>query len=307
MADDGQLSRGQAVAAQVANDTRALASKPDYEKSSARLYVEGGAKSLAFDFSAPMLHMMHGAYTNDGGEFALGAGETVLAAGGSVVLGKTAGAAGEWAIIRRPGLARPVWGDAPLNLEAPLGVGGGPPKPRVVIESPSGDGATPVPQAGTSSGGTATTAPAAGPRLVRSRPNFRPKPGRGGQPGSRPSEEFTHAGKDEVLQRNAASEPDGVAKCANPGCRVELEVPAQSRRGVTPSGREAAVDHKVPRSRGGSGDPSNGQGLCRTCNTKASNKPKVWNGQVAPKNDVPPSVTPPLPYRTTPQRREETP
>src|SRR5262249_59272526 len=77
MAQRGEISKGEAVIGQVGNDARALARTPDWQKSSGRLYVEGAATSLAQDFSAPMLHMMHGAYTNNGGEFALGAAEDV--------------------------------------------------------------------------------------------------------------------------------------------------------------------------------------------------------------------------------------
>lgn len=111
---------------------------------------------------------------------------------------------------------------------------------------------------------------------MTARDGFEPTAGRGGAPGSRPGEDFTRAGKDEVLQRNAAGQPDGIARCANPDCSVQLEVPQQSRAGVTLSPNEAAVDHIDPRSQGGSGDPSNGQGLCRACNGWKSDGPTPW-------------------------------
>jgi RHS repeat-associated protein len=115
-----------------------------------------------------------------------------------------------------------------------------------------------------------------GPSLVRLRPGFEPTPNRGGAPGSRPFKDFTRAGRDEVLQRNAMEQPDGVARCINPRCMIELEEALQSKKGQTPSPREAQVDHYDPRAQGGSGDPSNGGALCRACNIKFSDKPKPF-------------------------------
>jgi hypothetical protein len=108
------------------------------------------------------------------------------------------------------------------------------------------------------------------------RPGFTPKPGRGGAPGSREGQDFTVAGKDEVLQRNALGQPDGVARCANPQCQVELLPATRSTSGVTPNPREAQVDHIDAKANGGSGDPSNGQGLCRLCNGAKSSGPQPW-------------------------------
>lgn len=100
-------------------------------------------------------------------------------------------------------------------------------------------------------------------QFVSKRPDFVPRDNRGGAPGSRPSQDFTRAGKDEVRQRNAASYDDGIARCQAPGCSTKVTEPQQSQRGVTPRSDEAHVDHVVPKSGGGSGDPSNGQVLCR--------------------------------------------
>lgn len=104
---------------------------------------------------------------------------------------------------------------------------------------------------------------------VSARPDFTPTPGRGGQPGSRKGQDFTRAGKDEVNQRNARSQPSGRAHCSS--CQTPLVKPQQSRRGQRPPENEAHVDHVDPKSRGGSGDPSNGAALCRGCNLSKSN------------------------------------
>ncbi|HSX68932.1 RHS repeat-associated core domain-containing protein, partial [Nocardioides sp.] len=112
--------------------------------------------------------------------------------------------------------------------------------------------------------------------FVRARPGFEPKLGRGGLPGSRPALPVTRAGKDETLQRNALSQPDGIARCANPQCSVRLTVAQQSKAGVTPRPDEAAVDHIEAMSKGGSGDPSNTQGLCRVCNIRKSDGDAPW-------------------------------
>jgi RHS repeat-associated protein len=149
MAQRGEISKGEAVIGQVGNDARVLARTPDWQKSSGRLYVEGAATSLAQDFSAPMLHMMHGAYTNNGGEFALGAAEDVGGAALGVLLSEAGGMAGEALANKFPALRRNVWGEPALNPQTPLGLPrtSGAPKASIKAESPTGDNAAPSPDA----------------------------------------------------------------------------------------------------------------------------------------------------------------
>jgi YD repeat-containing protein len=145
--DAKQIGREEAVLRSVgANPIVQLAAEdPEFLKSTERLRWEAGAKSIAADVSAPMLHMMHGAYTNDGGEFAWGFGETVLSAGGELSSAR-----------RSVGLARPLlpkcpssgctWAEpTPLNPQAPLGLprGSGSPTPLTVTE-PATSGAVSV-------------------------------------------------------------------------------------------------------------------------------------------------------------------
>ncbi|MDG4769665.1 polymorphic toxin-type HINT domain-containing protein [Solwaraspora sp. WMMD792] len=81
-------------------------------------------------------------------------------------------------------------------------------------------------------------------------------------PGGRPGKDFTPAEKRAVWDENGNSY--GVNVCER--CGVEVSKPRKSERGVTPPTNEGQVDHIVPKSRGGSGDRSNGQLLCRLCN-----------------------------------------
>jgi len=89
----------------------------------------------------------------------------------------------------------------------------------------------------------------------------------GGAPGSRPSKDFTKAGKRIVLDENAAAH-GGQATCEI--CGEPLVPATQSRGGVSPAKNEARVDHMDAKANGGSGDPSNGQGLCVDCNGEKS-------------------------------------
>jgi uncharacterized protein RhaS with RHS repeats len=87
--------------------------------------------------------------------------------------------------------------------------------------------------------------------------------------GARAGKQFTPKGKAEIDASNAERH-GGVNACEECGLRV---VPGQkSQRGVTPPGNERHRDHIVPKSKGGDGDPSNGQILCRDCNLKKSDK-----------------------------------
>ncbi|MCX4578060.1 HNH endonuclease [Streptomyces sp. NBC_01571] len=88
----------------------------------------------------------------------------------------------------------------------------------------------------------------------------------GGAPGSRPGKNFTPAGRRIVIGKNI--EEHGVATCEL--CGTQLTKPAKSQSGVTPPESDWQIDHIDPKSRGGSGDPSNGQALCRVCNRDKS-------------------------------------
>jgi len=87
--------------------------------------------------------------------------------------------------------------------------------------------------------------------------------------GKRPGSRFTQKDKAVVKQDNAARN-EGNNKCEN--CGVETLPAQQHKKGVTPPKNETQVDHVVPRAKGGTGDPDNGQVLCRDCNIKKSDK-----------------------------------
>ncbi|MEU7174584.1 HNH endonuclease [Micromonospora tulbaghiae] len=40
------------------------------------------------------------------------------------------------------------------------------------------------------------------------------------------------------------------------------------------------MDHGIPKAAGGSGDPSNGDALCRKCNRSKSDGPRPWQSRL---------------------------
>jgi hypothetical protein len=82
----------------------------------------------------------------------------------------------------------------------------------------------------------------------------------------RPAQDFTKAGAKAV--RDVNKEKTGN-KCAN--CGVQTQPGKKHIKGETPPDNESHVDHKDPKSKGGSGTPDNGQELRRKCNLDKSN------------------------------------
>ena len=89
--------------------------------------------------------------------------------------------------------------------------------------------------------------------------------------GARAGKRFTAKGKVEIDAENATRN-GGANVCEGCGTRV---VPGQrAKPGVKPPENERQRDHIVPKSKGGDGDPMNGQVLCRGCNlTKSDSNP----------------------------------
>lgn len=81
----------------------------------------------------------------------------------------------------------------------------------------------------------------------------------------RAGKDFTKAGKEAVKDVNKAKN-GGQMQCE--GCGQQANNAAKSTKGTKPPGNEAHVDHVVPKAKGGSGTPNNGQVLCRDCNLK---------------------------------------
>ena len=89
----------------------------------------------------------------------------------------------------------------------------------------------------------------------------------GATTGGRAYMRFTPKGKQEVKAENARKH-QGENQCEN--CGVSTVEAKQSKKGVSPPTNETQVDHVVPKAKGGSGTPENGQVLCRDCNNKKS-------------------------------------
>jgi hypothetical protein len=69
-------------------------------------------------------------------------------------------------------------------------------------------------------------------------------------------------------KKDAKAAADG--KCQN--CGVETTPGEKSQKGVTPPDTEGQTDHIVPKSKGGTNEPSNAQHFCRKCNLAKSDK-----------------------------------
>ncbi len=87
-------------------------------------------------------------------------------------------------------------------------------------------------------------------------------PGRGTSGGARSGKRFTKKGKGEIDASNA-DRNGGANVCES--CEVPVVPAQQSTRGVTPPKNERHRDHIVPRSKGGDGEPSNGQVQYLSC------------------------------------------
>lgn len=87
--------------------------------------------------------------------------------------------------------------------------------------------------------------------------------------GERARKPFTRAIKRDAKAENAAAH-DGQTTCMN--CKKPTVPSQQSRRGVTPPGNEANVDHIISIAKDGDGTLENAQVLCRDCNLKKGSK-----------------------------------
>ncbi len=84
-----------------------------------------------------------------------------------------------------------------------------------------------------------------------------------------PGAKFSQSTKNSVLSANEAQN-GGVLKSAESG--QELVKAQKSQKGVRPPDNEAHVDHKIPRSKGGTNSPENAQVLSRKENLAKGNK-----------------------------------
>jgi hypothetical protein len=87
--------------------------------------------------------------------------------------------------------------------------------------------------------------------------------------GKRPGSRFSKKDK-EIVKQDNASRNGGKTVCES--CGVETVQAEQHKKGVTPPKNESHVDHVIPKTKGGTGDPANGQVLCRDCNIKKGDK-----------------------------------
>ena len=81
--------------------------------------------------------------------------------------------------------------------------------------------------------------------------------------GTRAGKNFTPKTKNAILEANKAKN-NGNVVCE--GCGDNTVPGKKSVKGVTPSPKEAQIDHIYPKSQGGDGAVTNGQVLCRECN-----------------------------------------
>jgi 5-methylcytosine-specific restriction endonuclease McrA len=91
--------------------------------------------------------------------------------------------------------------------------------------------------------------------------------GNGTSDGDRAGKAFTPKGREIVIDANKV-ENGGVTTCEY--CGTQTIPGTRSAQGVSPPSNETNVDHIIPKSKGGNGDPSNGQVLCRGCNLDKS-------------------------------------
>ena len=110
--------------------------------------------------------------------------------------------------------------------------------------------------------------------------------------GSRAGKGFTPKGKEIVKDENK-EKYGGTQTCEK--CKTPTVPAEQSKKDVTPPDNETAVDHKDPKSNGGSGTPENGQVLCRKCNGEKGatvpTPPATATGQQSPPPPPPPTDT----------------